>query len=304
MKILNRLSPVFVIIFIFSALLIFSCKKEKSQVLSPDEELQANIASSESDAEAENDYNNVFDDVMGVNNDVGMAGTGMFGRVSGSSGIDSVYPCAIVTTVHLSNNFFPVKITIDFGTGCTGRDGHVRKGKIISTYTNRLLYPGASATTVFDGFYIDSVHIEGQHVITNTSGPSTNNYSLNFTLDVDGKLSKPSGNYSEWHSHKVIRQSEGAATLSLPLDDTYKIGGSATGKVKKDNLIVGWGAEITDSLIKKFTCHWISKGKVRIIRESLSVNSQWVGTLDYGNGTCDNGAVLTINNTTHQITLH
>ena len=69
-----------------------------------------------------------------------------------------------------STRFFPVKVVIDFGTtGCRGLDGHYRKGKIITEYTNRLIVPGAFATTRFDGFYVDTIKVEGIHKITNTS---------------------------------------------------------------------------------------------------------------------------------------
>jgi len=36
----------------------------------------------------------------------------------------------------------------------------------------------------------------------------------------------------------------------------------------------------------------------------LSTNSQWVATLDYGQGECDSLATLTINGVSHQIQLH
>ena len=83
-----------------------------------------------------------------------------------------------------------------------------------------------------------------------------------------------------------------------------QIEGNASGKVKKNDLAVAWKAEISDPLIKKFTCRWISKGTVKISRENLSANSQWIGSLNYGNGDCDKFATLIINGITVQITLH
>jgi hypothetical protein len=289
--------------------IVFSCNKEKSGDLSPQEEEQANVYSAESDAEAEVAFNGVFDDVMGVNNDVGLAGTGIFGQSApgngngGTARVDTLPSCTHVSIVHLNTSaFFPVEITIDFGSGCVGNDGRTRKGKIVTTYTNRLIVPGASASTVFVDFYVDSLHIEGTHTVTNTCTSTAD--PRKFSIDVDGRISKANGNYSEWHSHKEILQTDGITTPNLPLDDGFKVTGHASGKVKRGDIVVLWHSEIIEPLLKRFICHWISKGKVRVARENLSTNSQWVGTLDYGAGNCDNQATLTVNGTAHQITLH
>jgi hypothetical protein len=61
-------------------------------------------------------------------------------------------------------------------------------------------------------FYIDSIKVEGTHKITNSSSQITTQLSRQFTVDVNGKLSKPNGNYTEWTSHKVITQIEGLVT--------------------------------------------------------------------------------------------
>lgn len=310
MNFLNKPYRILTATTVFTLLILSSCKKENSQDLTPDEERAANRASVEADAEAEDVFNNIFDDVMGVNNDVGMAGTGIFGRESGSSTgrVDSVFPCATVTITHLSSTPFPIKIVIDFGAGCMGRDGHFRKGKIIAVYSDRLVKPGATAVTEFDNFYIDSIHVEGRHEIQNTSMAGPNNITLQFKIKVNGKLSKPSGNFSEWHSQKTITQMLGMVTPAHPIDDVFKIEGSANGKVRRGGLLVGWRSAITVPLIKKFTCRWISKGTVKTIRENSASNSPWYGELYYdapnNAGDCDNKALLTINGTSFQITLH
>ncbi len=270
------------------------------------------MTATESDAEAEAVFNGVFDDVLGVNTDVGLGGTGVFGRnaasnygsvdLAGRIDYTSLLPPCLNITIASTNSTFPVTITLDFGAGCScSSDGHFRQGKIITTYTDRLLHPGAIATTKFEEFYIDSIRIDNSTTltITNTGTPDR----LQLTVDVSAKLSKPNGNYSEWHSHKVITRIEGNLTTSNPLDDVFKIEGYASGKVKRNDLVVAWKAEITDPLIKSFSCHWISKGTVKIARENLSSNSQWTGTLNYGTGICDKYATLTLNNIPHQITL-
>src|SRR6266536_2849541 len=137
-------------VLIFALLILGSCSKENSRNEDPLQEEQASLISSESDGEAEMIFNEVFDDAMGPSDEVGMAGTGIFGRAATTlpgdvARPDTLPPCVTVTVTHLNPpNIFPIRIVIDFGnTGCLCRDGRVRKGRIITEYTNRLLYPGA-----------------------------------------------------------------------------------------------------------------------------------------------------------------
>lgn len=298
-------------ISIFIFLLLGSCSKEGSHNENAAQEEQASLASSESDGEAEMVFNEVFDDAMGASDEVGLAGTGIFGRAANTqpgdlARPDTLPPCVTVTVTHLSPpNIFPVRIVIDFGnSGCLCHDGHTRRGKIITEYTARLLYPGAVATTTFDGFYIDSIQVEGTHKITNTGSVNVTPPTRQFTVDViNAKLTKPNGNYTYWNSHKIITQIEGVITPT-PLDDVFKVEGSARGQVKRDNLIVAWESNILDPLIKKFNCRWIVKGTVKTVRIASNVTPRWVAVLDFGAGNCDNQAVITINGVPHQITLH
>lgn len=279
---------------IFSMLIISSCQKENSQNGTEEEqEIAASRASSESESEAEIVFNGIFDDAMGVNDEVGVGGTGVFGRLN---------VCPTVTVTRLNPpDLFPVKIVMDFGAnGCVGQDGHFRKGKVITIYTNRLLVPGAIATTTFDGFYFDSTKVEGTHKITNTSA---NNTTRQFTVVItNAKLTKPNGNFIEWNSEKVITQMEGLNT-PIPLDDIFKIEGGSRGVVKRGPLLVGWQSTILEPLVKRFNCRWIVRGVVRTVRLNATTNTPWVALLNFGNGTCDNLAVVTINGVSYQITL-
>ena len=291
-----------------TTLIVIGCKKENSQSsLSPQQEEQAANISTDAETQTELASNDVFDNVIGANDNVGMSGVGVFGRLDEhalASGqvqrLDSAH-CFTVSAISFKNNsLFPLQVTIDFGNGCLS-NGHWRTGKVITVYTGRITEAGKSATTTFDGYTIDSLSITGTHVITNT----TSNNHRQFTVDIsNGKLSLTSGNYIEWHSHKVLTQIEGNGTPLLPMDDIFTLTGTSNGKVKHGDVIVAYNSNIETPLVKKFTCHWITEGVIKIKRETLASNSKWVASLDYGNGDCDNKAVLTINGTAHQIILH
>lgn len=298
-------------IALFASVLAVSCQKDQSgENLSPQEEEQASTVATESEAESEGSFDEVFDNVMGVNTEVGLGGTGVFsGRLSGdplSGGrmeeVDSV-KCFTVTVERLNAGAaFPVRIITDFGAaGCIGRDGRARYGKIVTTYTGRLTEPGRSATTTFDGYKVDSIAVSGTHTITNTGSATTRQ----FTVEIsNAKLARPNGNYVQRSARRVITQTLGLASVLDPLDDVFTIEGSASGTVKRGSLAVSWESTITEPLVKRFTCPWLVKGKVKVIRRNQSSNSPWAGVLDYGSGTCDNRATLTVNGVVRQIILH
>jgi hypothetical protein len=299
-----------VITLAYLALFIISgCKKETSSSnLSSQQEEEMASFSAESETNNEVVFNDVFDNVIGVNNEVGMAGLGVFGRRNGSlaggreSGLDSL-TCFSISIERLNlPELFPLKITIDFSGGCQGKDGHIRFGKMISTYTGRLTIPGKSVTTVFQGFRFDSLTVEGSQTITNTTSAGSNR--RQFSIDIkDGKLTTPSGSYSAWTSHRVITQIEGNGTPDLPLDDIFSITGNAHGKLKRGDILNAWQSEISDPLIKRFSCRWISRGILKVWRETLQSTSPWTGTLNYGDGTCDYIGVLTINGNSRTVRL-
>jgi hypothetical protein len=282
-----------------------SCEKDKSDSeLTPEEQMEASIASSEAEAESDNIFDNVFNDVMGVNTEVALGGTGVFaGRVSSSfdgriAQVDSL-ACLVVTVTRLNaSNPFPVRITLDFGAGCIGKDGRVRTGKVHTVYTGRLIHPGSSATTTFENHTVDSILVQGTHVVTNISTSAA----LKFTVEVqNGKLTKPNGDWHQWNSTRTITQMEGMATPTIAIDDVFNITGHAAGVVKHNNIITTWESQIIEPLRKRFNCRWIVKGTVKIIRHIGTVTHQAV--LDYGLGTCDRNATITINGVVHQILL-
>ena len=294
---------------LLAASIFTGCKKETSNSgLSSQQEEEIADLSAQSEVNNEVIFNDVFDNVIGVNNEVGMAGLGVFGRTNNSSiggresGMDSL-PCYTISIERLAlPELFPLKIIIDFGNGCTGKDGHTRSGKIVSTYTGRLTIPGKTVITEFEGFRFDSLSVEGRQTITNTTAPGSNR--RQFTIDItDGKLTVPSQSYSNWTSHRVITQIEGNATPDLPIDDIFSITGNAHGKLKHGDVLNAWQSEIIEPLIKRFSCRWISRGILKVWRETLQSSSPWSGTLNYGDGTCDFLGVLTINGNARSIRL-
>jgi len=288
-----------------TGLLFTSCKKEISNNTDTTVATESQIAS-EDDAEADVVYDGVFDNVVGVDEEVGLGGgIGIFGSANLAdddtggiqpgtpNGVDSIR-CFTVTRMPNVPGVFPKTITIDFGTGCTGPDGRTRRGKIITVYTGRLIVSGSEATTTFNGYYVDSVHVEGIHRVKNNSTASVRIFTRTV---VGGKLTKPSGNYIHWNATHTNAQTAGLGTPNFPLDDEFDITGFAEGQNKRGIHLLNWSRLIVNPLHKKFTCRWFGRGTVRTTRNTHTA------LLDYGTGGCDNQATITIGGVVRTITL-
>lgn len=295
------------LILIGFCLILFSCKKENSDNPIETQEIELSKVASEGDAQSEQSYSQIFDDVMGTSDEVGVYGSGIFGR---EYGLDTAQRCF---TVRLERpnapQPFPVIVVISFPqSGCMGPDGRVRRGQIKTTYTNRLIVPGAESITTFLNYSIDSVTVGGTFKVKNmvepiqiTIFPPQYNHKWLITV-VGGRLGYPNGNVVEWNSTKTIEQVEGSHTLPIQ-DNVFKIIGSSNGASIRNSVSTWWNSETIEPLFKRTTCRWIVKGKIRTVRRNLSNTSPWFGILDFGNGTCDNIATLNVNGNIRTITL-
>ena len=295
------LTVITVILIVFAA-----CKKQDDATTSEAKEEFAD-ASAETDATADVVFDDVFDNVMGVNTEVGIGGTGIFGRAAVSTasqppsggridGVDSTTCYTVVIKQMSTANRFPLQITLDFGSGCTSKDGRTRSGKINIIYTGRLTTAGNSCTTTFDGYYIDNIKVEGTQKISNTSTPDKKCFTTEVT---DARLTWTNGNFSQWNSEKTITQTDGTATPLIAADDVFSLTGQANGSIQKGDKYFEWSTAITAPLLKRYGCHYFSKGTL-----TLSKGNTQVAVLDYGNGTCDNKASFTVNGVVHEITLY
>jgi len=286
---------------LIGAIAISSCKKEESLTpLTTTEtdpvELAATQEATTEEAATEAQFDDVFNITASMNrNEVG-EDLGVSANVSGLSELGSTTTnparCFTITVIPNIPHVFPKTVTIDFGTGCLGRDGKYRKGKIVSIYTNPMVVPTAKVSTTFIGYYVDSFKVEGTHITGNTSASNMQGWKVKV---IDGKITNTNtSRWRKWNSVKDVLQVAGNGTPHFPLDDIYKIDGGATGSNSGGH---AWSSLITESLIKKFACPWIVQGKVRLNRDGRTA------LLDYGNGNCDNQAIIYINGVPHIITL-
>jgi hypothetical protein len=219
----------------------------------------------------------------------GATGFGLFPSEPNNPGAGR---CFTVTVTPKERGVFPKTVVLDFGDGCQMND-KLRKGKIITVYSGPLHKPGTKAVTEFNGYQVDNRKISGRHVIENTTLPGSNQRQFTRTYETR-VLNVETQVWRQWAGTTTMTQVEGNGTTLWPGDDIFQFTGSRKGE---NSLGRSWTAVVTTPLIKAFTCKWISKGVIKI-----SVNDQ-NGTLNFGNGNCDDEATITVNGVSKTIKL-
>jgi hypothetical protein len=254
---------------------ITSCKKNNtgssstSEIATTTELSVDNAVSDNLNADAENVMNEAAVD----NNFSGSTPVG----VTTTMGLLS---CATVT---VSSGDFPKTIVIDFGTGCTSSpDGVIRSGKINITLSDSLRHSGSVSVMTFDNYYVSGFKKEGTITWTNTSQNGIKSWERKCE---NGKITAPDGHFWLHSGTQEVAQTAGSATPLNLLDDEFSYTGSAT---VTNSSGASRTATILNALEKKVICANIDKGTIKI------QGPNHYATIDYGDGTCDRLATVSI----------
>ena len=268
------------------------CEKDAKETTLSREETDNLTMVSEEDATTDMIFSDIHEQELGMLEEIGTPGIGLNNE---SVGLDTVGRCLKVSITPRDIGVWPKTVIFDYGTGCTGPDEKTRKGKMITVYSSPIIIPGATAVTTFDGFFVNGIKVQGKHTTKNNSTASV----LIFTRTVqEGKLTFPNnGGVAIWNATHTNKQIAGLGTPGFPLDDEFQISGEAKGVFEGGGKRLEWSRVIREPLHKTFKCRWIDKGVVQITRNDNKA------TLNYGAGTCDNKAVITINGVSKEITL-
>ena len=236
-----------------------------------------------------------IDDVVYIVEDQYTAQQSISNRSSTAS--KSILPtCATFTTVLVDGTWTR---TIDFGSaGCTLPNGNVLKGKIIISFSNDFTSKSRTLSYRFVDFYHNGKLLQGNKSITyeskSTELLATEHPVMAFTVDMkitfdDGKVYSRTGT-------TVKETIEGNETPLNWEDNVFLVtGNSATSLANGDTVTT----VITTPLRYITSCKlpFPVSGIVSITKNTS------VGTLDFGDGKCDNLATLTIDGVTKDIIL-
>jgi len=267
-----------------------SCKKDVTTSTTSNESSAANL--SDSSTAAENMYYDVLNNAFvgfSDNASVWNASNMHTGKTTtlGTGSVNSTnLGCAIYTLDDTVPGEYPKTLTLDFGSGCTSADGILRKGKITYLFSGPLLVPGVTATVTFNQYVVNGFGLQGAYKITNNSSDQVG---ISFTtLVTNGIITYPNATNYHYSHNKTFVMTAGSATPFDITDDVYSVTGNSSFSAPDGSSIV---FNVTTPLVRAVSCHNISKGVV-----SFNYDQAVTGTIDFGDGTCDNLATVTVGN--------
>jgi hypothetical protein len=283
------MKKLFLSLVVLSTIVLFSCNKEESAMLSSeDEAIVSNDAAAESLVESADYEVELF--------------TGSAESISQSSSLKSAddesflgryrFGKAPLITIVSTNGGFPKTITLDYGDGIELLNGTTIKGKIVIVVSASPRTNGATRVTTFNSFYVDSVNIAGTRTIT-FNRSADNGITNNLVGDVT--ITFPDGTTIQRETEKTRTFVQGFNTPGDYSDDVFNITGF-TNSVSSEGFT--FSNTIVEPLVRTGTCRYIVKGAVEMAK-----NGAAFAELDYGNGECDDIATITKNGETRQITL-
>ncbi|MCB0760460.1 MAG: hypothetical protein KDC12_02980 [Flavobacteriales bacterium] len=202
--------------------------------------------------------------------------------------LDNLPECATVTE---SGDTYPMTITIDYGDGCEDAFGHERSGQIVIELSDDLLNTGAVRTATLVDFHVGNVAISGTRTTTNLGTNDSNQ--VIFGRECNMTMVR--------NNHTISRQFSGIATWIAGLetddcgDNIFELTGS--GSCTRPN-----GVQVSRTIIEPLLidqeCGYITQG---VVEMDAPMGTR---TIDFGDGNCDNQAVVNGPNGSHIISLH
>lgn len=259
----NMKKSILLLVVLFTGISIFqSCKKLS------DTEVETQALMTSEDISTQEDYAEQTD----IDVDIALEERGGGGT------------CPTVTFAQPEGTW-PNTITIDYGASCTRPDGRVLSGKIILNQTAAIRTPGAVRTITHDAFSIDGILVEGTRTWTNNGLNAQGQWSYTKTA-TDMKLTFEDDSFVSWNKTRTSTLIEGGSTATH-WDDVWSSTGTATGINRAGEV---FSASITEPLIKKASCRWISAG---ILEVTVGERTH---SLNFGDGSCDRFGQITLAN--------
>jgi hypothetical protein len=252
-----------------------SCKKEK-----PDTETQSAVDNSICEAE--------FGKSMTSVNGFAIKENGIKSMLDANSAM-SGSPTIIVDPADTLDGF-PVTMTIDYGTPTSPTtdavDGKPRSGQIVCVFSNYWHIVGSYVKVTMVNYRVGSSTYACDSMRITHSATSSFSHQI-----FRGRCSDPAwANTLQWEGIRTFSQTAGTSTPLNIMDDVYSLTGSASGVNREGK---SYTVNISSPIVKRTSCSWVESGRVDITPEGLAVR-----TVDYGSGTCDAQATLTINGNT------
>lgn len=191
--------------------------------------------------------------------------------------------CPVVEYTEGENDGYPKIITLDYGDSTVLQNGTVLSGMIEITISAPRSSQDYERTVQYTAFGVDSITVDGfATIVVDKVDTMFRQYTsdLTFTL-ADGTV-------IDRTSERVWQWIEGMDTPEDQSDDVIVISGKAEAIMTIDGETDTYKKEITTPLKRIGDCRYIVEGVVEI-----TLNDTLISSIDYGDGTCDDVAVVT-----------
>ncbi len=264
-----------ILVFSLLAVSLLGCKKTEEVVSTQNE--QEVLKESE---QAEANYNDAISTAEdALNGSIDRVG----GRVEG---------CA---TIKL--DLEKQEATIDFGTGCKGNDGKTRKGKIMVRFKGKSKKDASERSISFVDYSVNGYTITGT---VQQYGFKLLNGKIQYSQAIkNGVFKFEDGKTLVISTERTVEWSEGSNTPLDLRDDVYRITGSCTGVNKAAR---NFTSAITEPLVFKVSCFLENNFYPVSGKAEMTVDGK-KAIIDYGTGTCDKKATMTVSGQVLQIDL-
>jgi len=214
--------------------------------------------------------NNVIDDFF--------VETEVAGKSTDVEKTEDLLPCVTKTIVLTTTT---KTVTLDFGEGCELPSGNVLKGKIIMSYAVDTNVHSLTITHIYEDFYFNEISIEGGNTVVRVRENDNGNPQSIITFGTT--LTWPDGVFTLREGTKTREWIEGSDTRAFG-DNVFLITGNWTATFKDGTVL---SAEVLEPLRREMACMFIVSGLLELQKNDR------VGTLDFGDGSCDNIAIFT-----------
>ena len=188
------------------------------------------------------------------------------------------------------------QVVVDFDTvNCLCRDGRTRRGKIIVAFTGTYKDSNETRTITYEDYYVNDNKINGTQTLTGMGLNANGN--LHYGVTVDGTIDVLDTLGALTYKAELIREwTVGSQTIQWD-DDIYAITGTAQGVNIYGN---NYAFNAFEPIIKPLaiTCRYFTQGILEVQPQGRTFRS-----IDFGGGSCDNTATVTIDRKQHSITL-
>ena len=206
---------------------------------------------------------------------------------------DNAWYLSSCATVTLNTKSTPQILTIDFGTSCTGRDGKVRSGKIIISSDGFNTFPSVRKKS-FENYIVDNKKITGT-------------IEKSIQKDADNKIR--TANSKEDITIQLTDQ-QGTVHRVADITRQYQLNSS---NIQDNSQVKSWGVvaftraggekftktiAASNPLVFSASCHHIVSG---IVNFSFGDGEGW--SINFGDGSCDNKAIVTRGTKSREITI-